>query len=143
MVIVVLGILSANLAPKFFNFSTFQQRGFFDDTLGAIRYAQKLAVATGCNVQVTIAANQYQLKRPGASDRSRCSSTTAGDYTLAVPRPGTGDASYIGSQSGVTLSDATIYFTAKGLASANALITVGSRGISVVQDTGFVYETTP
>jgi len=143
MVIVVLGILSATAMPHFFGLSAYQQHGFFNDTLNAIRYAQKLAVATGCNVQVAISGNQFELKRPAAADRSLCNSTAAGDFTLAVSRPGSGEASYQGSLSGVAIADATLYFFAKGTASANATITVGSRQISVVQATGFVYDSTP
>jgi MSHA pilin protein MshC len=143
MVIVVLGILSATALPRFFDVSTYQQRGFFDDTLNAIRYAQKLAVATGCNVQVTIAGNQFELKRPSASDRSLCSSSNASDFTQAVTRPGSGETSYQGSQSGISATDATLYFTAKGTASSGATITVGNGQITVVQNTGFVYDSTP
>ena len=53
----LLGILSATALPKFFSVSGYQQQVFFDDTLAAVRFAQKLAVATGCNVQVSIAAD--------------------------------------------------------------------------------------
>lgn len=143
MAIVILGIISATALPKFFSISTFQERGFFDDTLSAIRYAQKLAVASGCNVQVVIAANQFALKQPGASNRSQCASTTTSDFTQMVKRPGSGEPSYQGSQSGVAVSNATIYFTAKGTASTGLDITIGSRKITVIQDTGFVYDSTP
>lgn len=143
MTIVILGIVSATALPKFFSLSAYQERGFFDDTLNAIRYAQKLAVATGCNVQVVIAANQFVLKRPGASDRNQCASTTASDFTQSITRPGSGESSYQGSQSGISVSDATVYFTAKGTASTGLDITVGSRKITVLQNTGFVYDSTP
>jgi len=143
MVIVLLGILSATALPKFFDITAFKERGFFDDTLGAIRYAQKLAVATGCNVQVVIAANQFALKRPGAIDSSQCASTAASDFSQAVPRPGSGESNYQGSQSGISVSDVTIYFTAKGTASTGLDITVGNHKITVIQDTGFVYDSTP
>jgi MSHA pilin protein MshC len=143
MTIVILGILSATALPKFFDLSAYQQRAFFDDTLAAIRYAQKLAVATGCNVQVATAANQFELKRPGATDRSQCDSTTAGDFTQAVIRPGSGESSYQGSQTGVALSSATVYFTAKGDASAGLDINVGTHKITIVKDTGFVYDSSP
>ncbi|MDD2800857.1 MAG: type II secretion system protein [Methylobacter sp.] len=142
-VMVLLGILSAIALPKFFDITPFQERGFFDDTLSAIRYAQKLAVASGCNVQVVIAANQFALNRPGASDRSQCASTTASDFTQSITRPGSGESIYQGSQSGVLVSNATIYFTAKGAASTGLDITVGSRKITVTQNTGFVYDSTP
>lgn len=141
--IAILGVISVTALPKFFNYSMFQERGFFDDTLSAFRYAQKLAVVTGCNVQVFTSSNQYQLMRPALSDRSKCTSTTAGDFTQAVIRPGS-TSSYQGSQSGVAISNATVYFTSKGsTATASTNVTVGSRTISVVQATGFVYDSTP
>lgn len=143
LIIVILGILASSALPKFFELSGYQQRGFFDDTLNAIRYAQKLAVATGCNVQFSIASNQYTLKRPGASDRSLCSSSTASDFTQVVSRPGSGESSYQGSQSGVSISNTTLYFNAQGTASANATITLANRQITVVRNTGFVYDSTP
>lgn len=144
MTIVILGILSATALPKFFDLSAYQQRTFFDDTLAAVRYAQKLAVATGCNVQVAIAGNQFELKRPGATDRSQCASTNSSDFTQSVVRPGTGEASYQGSQSSVTITAASIFFTAKGDASADQdIITVGGNQLTIVKDTGFVYDSSP
>lgn len=143
MIIVIIGVLSKTALPRFFDIESFQQHGFFNDTLNAVRYAQKLAILTSCNVQVSITGNQFELKRPGASDRSLCTSTTAADFTQAVGRPGSGEASYQGSQSGVAVGNASLYFTAKGTASADTTITVGSRQIRVVKATGFVYDSTP
>jgi MSHA pilin protein MshC len=144
MTLVILGIISAVALPKFFQLSSYQERVFFDDTLAAIRYAQKLAVATGCNVQVNIAGNAFYLKQPGALDRSRCASTTAADFTRDVAHPGSGAASYSGSQSGISLTSATFYFNALGVASTALDITVGStKKITVIKETGFVYDSTP
>jgi MSHA pilin protein MshC len=83
------------------------------------------------------------LKRPGASDRSLCSSSTASDFTQVVSRPGSGESSYQGSQSGVSISNTTLYFNAQGTASTNATITLANRQITVVRNTGFVYDSTP
>ncbi|MCX7100170.1 MAG: type II secretion system protein [Methylobacter sp.] len=139
MVIVVLGILSATALPKFFSISSYQQQAFFDDTLSAVRYAQKMAVATGCKVQVSINANAYVLNRP--ANRSQCLSNTA-VFSLPVRNPATGDTSYTYSQAGVSLTSnhSTFYFDALGRASANVLLTVaGVKTITVVSETGFVY----
>lgn len=139
MVIVLLGILSATALPKFFDVSSYQQQAFFDDTLSAVRYAQKLAVATGCKVQVSINANTYVLNRP--ADRSQCLSNVA-VFSLPVRNPATGETSYTHSESGVSLTSnsATFYFDALGRASADVLLTVaGVKTITVVRDTGFVY----
>jgi len=139
MVIVLLGILSATALPKFFDISSYQQQAFFDDVLSAVRYAQKLAVATGCRVQVSINANTYVLNRP--ADRSQCLSNAA-VFSLPVRNPGTGEAIFKHSEAGVTLTSnhAAFYFDALGRASADVLLSVaGIKTITVVRDTGFVY----
>ena len=138
MVIVLLGILSATALPKFFAVSSYQERAFFDDTLGAVRYAQKLAVATGCKVQVSISANAYVLNSPAV--RSQCTSNSP-VFSLAIRNPGTGEASYTRSESGVSLTSnpATFYFDALGRASADVTLTVAGNTIKVVSNTGFVY----
>lgn len=142
MTMVILGILSATTLPKFFDLNFYYERVLFDDTINAIRYAQKLAVATSCNVQVRISANQFELKRPTATDRSECTSTISTNFDLSVARPGSGELGYQGSQPGISLSAATFYFTAKGDVSASEQINVGNNGkqISVVKDTGLVYD---
>ncbi len=61
MVIVLLGTLAATATPKFFNKNSYAERALFDDTLNAARYAQKLAIATGCPVQFSITSNRYTL----------------------------------------------------------------------------------
>lgn len=138
MVIVLLGILSATVLPKFFDVSSYKQQAFFDDTLNAVRYAQKLAVATGCKVQVSVSANAYTLNSP--ADRSQCANSPT--FSQAIRNPGTGAATYIGSETGVTLTStsATFNFDALGRASADVTLTVaGSKTIVVVSSTGFVY----
>ena len=140
MVIVLLGTLSAVALPKFFEKNTFAGRAFFDDTLNAIRYAQKLAVATGCNVQISISSNSYSLMRQGDSSSTSCPGGST--YSLAVPHPSSGVSSYSGTESGVTLTSSvsSFIFNALGSVSTDATLTVnGSRTISVIAETGFVY----
>jgi prepilin-type N-terminal cleavage/methylation domain-containing protein len=45
MVIVILGVLAVFAAPRIFNNADFYARGFHDETLALLRYAQKSAVA--------------------------------------------------------------------------------------------------
>ena len=140
MVIVLLGTLSAVALPKFFEKNTYSERAFFDDTLNAVRYAQKLAVATGCNVQVSISSNSYTLTRQGTSSSTSCPGGST--YSLAVPHPSSGASSYSGTESGVTLTStvSSFIFNALGSVSTDATVTVnGSRTISVIAETGFVY----
>jgi len=140
MVIVLLGTLSAVALPKFFEKNTFAERAFFDDTLNALRFAQKLAVATGCNVQVSISSNSYTLTRQGSSSSTSCPGGST--YSLAVPHPSSGASSYSGTESGVTLTSSvsSFIFNALGSVSTDATLTVnGSRTISIIAETGFVY----
>jgi MSHA pilin protein MshC len=59
--ILIIALIAAVSGPRFFDINVFQQQGFYDETISAIRYAQKYAVATGCAVQVTVAGNSYTL----------------------------------------------------------------------------------
>lgn len=54
MVIVIIGILAVVVGPRFFDRQVFDERLFFEESLSAVRYAQKLALTSGCQVRVQI-----------------------------------------------------------------------------------------
>lgn len=136
-VILLLGILTVVAVPRFFDLRFFQEKGFSDETLAALRYAQKLAVASGCAVQVNIAADGYALYQRDPAD-GNC---TTGGFSFPVPRPAGSGAFAAVAPSGVTLSPVTaLTFDALGRASAAVDITVGERTFRVVGETGYVYE---
>jgi len=140
MVIILLGILSATALPKFYGKRTFAEHAFFSDTLNAIRYAQKLAVTTGCNVQVSISSNRYFLTRQGTSSSTSCTGST---YHLAIPHPSSGASTYSGSEAGITLTStaSVFYFYPLGAASDDVILTInGIKTIHIIAATGFVYE---
>jgi len=146
LVIVLLSIISAVALPRFFGRNDFDQRVFFDGTLNAIRYAQKIAVATGCQTQVAIVDNSFALLREDNCDGS----TATFNNSLTVVDPSTGNTDYIGSQSGVTLTaaQANMSFDSLGRispisSSTDNTITVGSRQITINAQTGFSYDSTP
>ena len=45
VVILLLGILAAFAIPQFFQLGDYRERAAYDEVAGAVRYAQKLAVA--------------------------------------------------------------------------------------------------
>ena len=66
MVIVIIGILAAVVGPRFFDRQQFDQRMFYEESLSAVRYAQKLALASGCLTQVSLSqAAGYQVQSGG------------------------------------------------------------------------------
>lgn len=54
MVMVIIGILAAVVGPRFFDRRVFDERLFYEESLAAVRYAQKLALASGCPVRARI-----------------------------------------------------------------------------------------
>jgi MSHA pilin protein MshC len=139
MVIVLLGIVSAIALPRFFERSSFGEHALFNDTLNAVRYSQKLAIASGCSTQISISSNSYAVLR-----ENTCGSNSF-NLNLAAHHPTTGEASFTGSQGDVSLTatNPTTTFNALGTADADNTISVGSRQISIVAATGFSYDSTP
>lgn len=60
-VMVIVGIMAAIVAPRFFDRGTFDSRGFYDQTISTIRYAQKVAIAQRRFVCVAFTANSLTL----------------------------------------------------------------------------------
>ncbi|MDB4470799.1 GspH/FimT family pseudopilin [Deltaproteobacteria bacterium] len=130
VVILVLGILAAVVMPRFVDLDTFRARAAYDEVAGAIRYAQKLAVASGCEVQVAITANRYALQQ-------HATNCTTGAFTDISGHPVTNN-----DFTDVTLSAATFRFDAMGRSSSGPTITIDSGAehlsFSVVAETGYV-----
>lgn len=61
MVMVIIGILAAVVGPRFFDRQVFDERLFYEESLAAVRYAQKLAVASGCQINIRVDASGYPL----------------------------------------------------------------------------------
>jgi len=120
IVIVLLSILSVFTLGGLFDQDEFAARGFFDDTVNAVRFAQKLAISTGCAVQVSINASGYQLDQ-----RASCA---AGGFDTPVDNPVYRNKNYqnYNIPSGFSLSPdpTTITFNALGIPGNNATITL-------------------
>ena len=143
-VIIVLGILAAIAMPRIGDLDIFKTRGFYDKVGSTLRYAQKAAVASGCDVEVTSAANQLTLLQ-----RHDCSSPTSA-FDQPVPIPGESDSpNLVTAPSGTALSatPSTFVFDSLGRAvdpgtgnpiAANVTVQVGAQSVTVVGDTGYV-----
>jgi MSHA pilin protein MshC len=132
MVIVITGILAAVVGPRFFDRQVFDERMFFEESIGAVRYAQKLALASGCLTQVNLGSGGYQVRQAAGC--------TSGGYSLAV-MGADGQSPYANTlPSGVTVTPTTfsVVFDALGRPSSAASATIGSFTLSVAADTGLV-----
>ncbi len=144
IVITLLGLISSIALPKFFDLTVYKERLFFDDTLNSLRFAQKLAIATGCSVQVSINSNQYQIKRQGNSASTTCPGGSV--YNLSVSHPARSGNELSGSEAGISLTSTPAVFKFLSLGTASSDVTLlinGRRRIQVLAATGLVYDDTP
>jgi len=133
IVLVIIGLISAYALPRFFDLQRFDDRGFYTEVLNATRYAQQYAVASNCDVLVTLDTNSFKLER---RDNANCS----GPFNSDVLSPVTLTA-FTNSNSSVTISPATSFsFNALGEASANTDITVGGSTFRIHAITGYIEE---
>lgn len=135
--LVIIALIAVVSGPLFSNVDVFKRSGFFEETLSAVRYAQKHAVATGCTVRVQTTATGLTLFRPASA-----AACTAGPYNTPIADPSGNATTFTRTApSGVTLSIHDFTFAADGTASASPSITVGGIGgptINVVGATGYV-----
>lgn len=108
-VLVLLGVVGVFALGRFANQDSIAARGFFDDTVGAVRFAQKLALSSGCDVRVQLSAGGYALQQSSSCD--------ADDFSEAVDNPADRASPYQGSAipDGFLLTAGDIIFDARGL----------------------------
>ncbi len=137
-VITILGILAAIAVPRFFDAQVFEERGFYEEVVAALRYGQKIAVGSGCPVQVSIDASGYALAQQTVL-ANRCD---PGDASYAVPvllpdgRTAAGT-----TPAGVTLGPVVTYeFDGLGQTDLGADLTVsiGAWDLIVQAQSGYV-----
>jgi len=75
--VIVLALLAALAGPRLFDTQPFNQRGYVDELSAALRYSEGVAVATGCNVQVTINLAGYSAMQRAAAAGNTCAAAGA------------------------------------------------------------------
>lgn len=134
--LVIIGALAAASAPLFFSKQTFEQSGFFNEALSVVRYAQKLAVSSGCTTRVVITATAITVSQ-AAPPPATCN--TAAPTAPVVDPSDPGGVLTRTAPDGVTFNTpTTIDFAPLGSASVDVTIAVGGRSFRVWAATGFV-----
>ena len=137
-VIVILGILAAVAAPRFFDRGTFDSRGFYDQVISTLRYAQKTAISQRRLVCVTFPSTSRIVLNTAANFADTTCNTNLQNPSGTYPA---GQTTYtVDAPSGVVLSGAAAFnFDALGRTNGPvAQIAVGSYTINVDQETGYV-----
>lgn len=137
----IVAILGAAAGPRFFDNDVFDERAYLDELASSLRYAQKVAVASGCRVRADIAAGSYALTQQSPLT-GHCDPA---DASFPVPvLLSTGQAMAGTAPSGVVTAPAiSIVYDALGRTnlSANQTLSVGPRTIVIQAESGLV--TTP
>jgi MSHA pilin protein MshC len=139
VVIVILGVVSAIAAPRFFDDRSFMERGYYEELTAALKYAQKLAVASGCPVRFEIQGGGSYEARQQQALGSRCDPADS-SWSTGVMRA---DGQLLSGASplGVSATPAvTFVFDALGRTNlaADQTISVGTHALTVRAESGFV-----
>jgi len=138
VVITILGVVSATIAPRFFTQSAFSERGYADELGSALRGTQKAAVISGCHARLILAAGSYSAVQQAAAGNACLTS----DSTWPTPVLGAaGEAIANSAPSGISASPTgTFEFDTQGrlAASPGTTITIGARQITIDAGTGYV-----
>jgi MSHA pilin protein MshC len=134
MVIILIGVIAVFAMPRFADRTAFETRGFVDQTVAALGYARKMAVASGRNVCVSATSGGNVLSMTMATLRGMaqtCSMPEVSNPAAKWQRP-----------SGVSYGSA-LATTFGGDGSAAPAVTFTVSGDStytiVVESTGYVH----
>lgn len=134
--IVILAVLSAAAIPRFFNDQSVSERGYADEVASALRYSQRIALASGCEVNFQFNTAGYTATQ--RSSLANCDSKS-GAWSTQVRR---GDGSLLrGTPPGGISSSATAAFVFRddgSLFAAAAPLQIGIFTVTVDQHTGTV-----
>jgi MSHA pilin protein MshC len=132
-VMVIVGILAVFAAPRMFDANAFKSRGFADQLLATLHYAQKIAIAQRRNVCVAMAVSTVTLTIANASG-------AASPCVSNMPLPAGGNS--ITAPTGITLiySSPSFNFDALGRSTAQSISISGATNAIIVEaETGYVH----
>lgn len=144
MVVVILGVLAVVAVPRIFSSSDFYARGFHDETLALLRYAQKSAIAQRRTVCVTFSSGSATLTMASAAGTADCATAT--------PLAGPNGSPTISARSGIGYSPTPTSFNFNGLGqplsatggtalATNVTIQIaGAANVVVEAQTGYVHD---
>lgn len=140
--IVIIGILAATLLPRWNGNSGFEERGFRDQVVAALRYAQKSAVAARRTVRADITAMDVQFSiRTCASELAVCN---PGPEFVALNLPGT-DVSVIRAadvrSASFSAFPASVVFDSSGspVAGGAQIVVQNLAGLPIIVEAGTGY----
>lgn len=137
MVILIIGVLAMIAVPRFADNKAFAERGYHEELVAALRFAQKYAVASGCPVRFAVTGTAYSGRQQPATG-GRCDT---GSPVFSIPMRLADGTTLDGSApAGVTASPVTVIFDALGRTglAGDTTVTVGSHAFTIHAASGHV-----
>ncbi len=138
VVLGIIGVLAAFAVPRFFDNQTFEERGYLEELVAALKFSQKLSVASGCPVRVSLDASGYDMRQQ-LPQAGRCDPSDASWGTPVVLADGQILSGV--TPAGVLVAPNTVFvFNALGSTDlgADQVIAVGSWTLTVRAASGYV-----
>lgn len=142
-ILIVVGIVSATVLGRIPNTTTFAAVSFAHEVRAALRFGQKFAVTSGCDVQAVIdgTAESYalQLRADATGAAGNCLVASGAFAGNPLPNPQSGAAFAGTAPNGVDVSGSlSVTFDATGGVTAGGTISVAGQPVSVTAPTGLV-----
>ena len=141
--LIIIGILGAFVAPRFFGTHGFEERGFHDETVFALRFAQKAAIAQRRLVCVEFPDSKtVKLRIASAYSAAVCNTDLTGpDGKTPYTIDATADTKYRNADVKFSAVPATVTFDPLGKPNATATVSVSgfTQAITVEAETGYVH----
>lgn len=139
--LIIVGVLAAFVAPRFFGTHGFEERGFHDETLSALRYAQKAAIAQRRQVCAEFPDDKTVRLRIATANPGACNANLAGPDGTPYVVDATADTKYRNADVKFSAVPATITFDPLGRPNAASTISVANLTalITVEAETGYVH----
>lgn len=147
-VLILIAVLSVSAISQFASVSVYEKRLFLDEVKQAHRYANVLAKATGCSVEVRLTSSSYTLLHDNTSPCNMSLPTFTSSSSVLRPvdlQNYTGTAPSGVSISGISstyplrfLPNGTVLSGTNAAITGTAVATVGGKQMVVYGATGFV-----
>jgi prepilin-type N-terminal cleavage/methylation domain-containing protein len=139
VVLLLISILAAFVAPKL-NLGSFRESGFAQQSMSSIRYGQKQAIGSGCQVNVLITAADCTLQWNGLPVGLGC---PGGGTNITNPASGLNNFCNNSTPESSADLPTTIRFDNIGRPTpvvGDLSLNLGSRTITIEPETGFAHE---
>ena len=142
-ILIVVGVIGVIALGRLPDTNTFATVAFAQEMRAALRFAQKFAVASGCEVQAVIdgAGDSYalQLRADATGPASNCLSASGGFAGNPLRDPQTGAAFTGTAPGGVDVTGSmNVTFDAEGGVTAGGTVSVAGETVSVTAPSGLI-----